>query len=281
MLSRLHLQPGLSELEVCSSASTLHNRNPGELQNSALLRPGRQSTNNIAAVGRLVSPKFFLLVAKFRVIAYLSDVYVAPAISKIAKHLKFSETVAGATLVAFANGVPDIMTSIISSISGEDPEGINELAIGSLMGANIFTYTCVFLGVVWMSPNREVTGLDKSNIHNDLLFILGSLTLFVVAGTLKVHLMGFGLLMFAVYGLYLYLLIRRDREMPRVPADDEGESLLGADNSMEMVALPGGNPVSNNDLVERWANRTSREWGTLSTVERILYVVEFPAKLVL
>lgn len=234
-----------------------------------------------AAASRFRSPKVFLLVVKFRVIAYLSDVYVAPAISKIAKHLKLSQTVAGATLVAFANGVPDIMTSVISSISGEDPEGINELTIGSLMGANIFTYTCVFLGVVMMSPNKEVAGLDKSNIQNDLLFILGSLTLFVLAGTLKVRLMGFGLLMFAVYGLYLYLLIRRDREMPRAPADDEGESLLGGEDSMEMVTLPGGAPVSNSGPVERWTNRTSREWTTLSTAERILYVVEFPAKLVL
>lgn len=222
-----------------------------------------------------------LLVLKFRVIAHLSDLYVAPAISKVAKHLDLSQTVAGATLVAFANGVPDIMTSIISSISGEAAEGINELAIGSLMGANIFTYTCVFLGVVWMSPNKQVTGLENSNIQNDLLFILGSLLLFVVAGTLKVRLLGFGFLMLGVYGLYLFLLLRRDREMPRSPPEEEAESLLGSDDSFELAELPQKSHTTPPGPVARWSKRTSREWSALNLPEKIFYLVEFPAKLVL
>ena len=54
-----------------------------------------------------------------------------------------SETLAGVTILAFANGAPDVISSF--SAGGID-KGIS-LAVGSLIGAGFFVTTVVF-GIV-------------------------------------------------------------------------------------------------------------------------------------
>jgi len=44
-------------------------------------------------------------------------VFLSPALAKLAEVLRFSQTLAGVTLVAFGSGAPDVMTSIVASSS--------------------------------------------------------------------------------------------------------------------------------------------------------------------
>lgn len=55
------------------------------------------------------------------------------------------------TLIAFSNGAPDILNSILL---GGDDEGI-EMALGSLLGAFIFTSTLVVSNVIF-NTNKDI-----------------------------------------------------------------------------------------------------------------------------
>ena len=79
----------------------------------------------------------------FYVLSTISDKYLSPTLGSIAKKLKLSETVAGVTLLAFANGSPDIISSF--SAGGEDEMGLY-ISIGSLFGGCLFAST-IILGV--------------------------------------------------------------------------------------------------------------------------------------
>ena len=63
-----------------------------------------------------------------------------------------SQTLAGVTLLAFANGAPDVIASFTA---GETVEGI-PLIIGSIFGAGLFVTTIVVGRVVQQSEEIQV-----------------------------------------------------------------------------------------------------------------------------
>jgi len=63
-----------------------------------------------------------------------------------------SETLAGVTILAWANGAPDV----IVSLSAGGIEGGLSLAIGSLFGAGLFTTTIVFGYCLYITKTLEV-----------------------------------------------------------------------------------------------------------------------------
>ena len=64
---------------------------------------------------------------------------MTPTLEYISKKLNMSEVLSGVTLLAFANGAPDVMASF--SAGGEE-DGIS-LSIGALFGASLFCCTVV------------------------------------------------------------------------------------------------------------------------------------------
>lgn len=75
----------------------------------------------------------------FSYIAIVIDEYVAEGIQKISDFLGLSETVAAVTLLAFANGAGDFITSLVAS----DSEGGVAYNIGALFGAGLFVVSLV------------------------------------------------------------------------------------------------------------------------------------------
>lgn len=84
-------------------------------------------------------------------ISYISEEFVSSAIARLSTQLRLSEAVAGATLLALANGATDILTVILTTSSGE--EGSNDFAIGSLFGSSLFAGTFI-MGAVILSSNK-------------------------------------------------------------------------------------------------------------------------------
>lgn len=84
--------------------------------------------------------------------AYLSDDYVANPIAKISFYFKFSEVIAGATLLAMANSICDILTVILASHKNNDA-----LALGVLFGANLFLATLVLGTTILVTQAKSVT----------------------------------------------------------------------------------------------------------------------------
>ncbi|GAU88909.1 hypothetical protein RvY_01524 [Ramazzottius varieornatus] len=78
-----------------------------------------------------------------------ADNFLCPSLHAIAKNLHLSENLAGVTFLAFGNGAPDIMSSIIALHSIHGDPG---LAIGELLGGGIFVTTIVAAAVAILSP---------------------------------------------------------------------------------------------------------------------------------
>ena len=85
--------------------------------------------------------------------------YVAPAIVYLSEFLNFSESLAGVTLIAFANGAGDVLTAIVAS---ESKEGIS-YNLGALYGAGLFVLTFVVAMTILNSP-KEIK-IPKSLIY--------------------------------------------------------------------------------------------------------------------
>ncbi|MDR1951183.1 MAG: calcium/sodium antiporter [Bacteroidales bacterium] len=100
-----------------------------------------------------------------------ADIFVDGS-SQIAKKLNVSERIIGLTLVAFGTSFPELSISVIAALEGSDG-----LAIGNVVGSNIFNI-CFILGVVALI--RPVV-VSKSMIKKDMpMNILVSLVLFIL-----------------------------------------------------------------------------------------------------
>ena len=74
------------------------------------------------------------VVIAFFLLGQIASTYLTPVLTKISIALNMSETLSGVTLLAFANGAPDI----ISSFSAGGSEGGLYISIGNLFGAGLF-----------------------------------------------------------------------------------------------------------------------------------------------
>lgn len=103
----------------------------------------------------------FIIIVSFYLLGNIADTYLTPVLTKISETLNLSETIAGVTLLAFANGAPDIIASITAagagSDSGEeaDPTGMY-IGAGALFGAFTFGGTVV-LGYCVSKSKTDVT----------------------------------------------------------------------------------------------------------------------------
>ena len=71
--------------------------------------------------------------------------------------MRIPEAIAGATLLALANGASDIITVVIAT-KAENKS--SDLALGSLFGANIFVGCIVFSLIILFSPQKCITEVD-------------------------------------------------------------------------------------------------------------------------
>lgn len=83
--------------------------------------------------------------------------------SAIAKRWGLSDLVIGLTVVAFGTSAPELVISIVSALNGS-----SELAIGNVVGSNIFN-VLVIIGVTSMvSPVK----IERSVMTNDIPFVM-------------------------------------------------------------------------------------------------------------
>lgn len=107
-----------------------------------------------------------LIIILFKFICSTVDEFIAPGIVWLSKKLNLSESLAGVTLIAFANGAGDVLTAIVASGSSE---GVS-YNIGALYGAGFFVLTLVVAGTILSSPTKIV--VEKSIIFRDIGFYI-------------------------------------------------------------------------------------------------------------
>lgn len=127
----------------------------------------------------LVPSGIVLLLFLFDIISSTCENWLTDPLTKIGKTLHFSEALSGVTLIALANGSPDVIASF--SAAGQPPtDGASTfLAVGSIFGANLFTTTVVLFRVL---TNTDSIKMQYQTILRDLIFFIVATISIIVFG---------------------------------------------------------------------------------------------------
>ena len=129
----------------------------------------------------------------------------------IARALGVGELIIGLTLVAAGTSLPEVATSIVAALRNE-----RDLAIGNVVGSNIFNILAVLGGAAALAPDGLL--VSPSALQFDIPAMIA-----VAIACLPIFISGFridrweGALFVACYGLYIGLLILRAQGSPVAP----------------------------------------------------------------
>ena len=129
-------------------------------------------------------PQYSLIKSIFLVIIGLAGIFfgsdlVVDNATDIAKILGLSERVIALTIIAFGTSLPELVTTIVSSKTGEQ-----DLLVGNIIGSNIFNI-CIVLGI----PVAIYGTITPSSFQIiDLIMLVGSSILLFIfsSGTRKI-----------------------------------------------------------------------------------------------
>lgn len=147
----------------------------------------------------------FFIVAGLIGLVWSSDKFVDGA-AAIASLAGLSPLLIGLTIVSLGTSAPEIVVSIIASLSGS-----GELAVGNALGSNIAN-TGLVLGATLII---KAMSIDASTMRRELPQMLGATLLagaLIIDGTLSVL---DGLVLIGALILFLFLLARRDDDQKR------------------------------------------------------------------
>ncbi len=165
----------------------------------------------------LVTILFVLFV--FNLLGTTADRYLSPSLEVLSEKLKMSETIAGVTLVALANGACDVIAGIVAG--GKESGGV-QIAIGAIFGGCLFTITCVLARCI------QATGFiqsDSGSIKRDISFLIAGICyfLFLTAINKITPLLACGF--FVIYALYFCYVVYQERKK-RAPKETVKEQFL-------------------------------------------------------
>jgi sodium/potassium/calcium exchanger 6 len=143
----------------------------------------------------------FLIIYSFIILGSVAETYLTPVLTKISDSLKLSETISGVTLLAFANGAPDIL-SVISA--GGEEDGIY-IAIGNLFGACLFSTTLVIGRCIFLCP--KPIEMQPMFWNRDLIFYIITLCVVLAYGIIGTLTLPMSLSFFGIYAVYLAVVI--------------------------------------------------------------------------
>lgn len=125
---------------------------------------------------------------------------VVSSATDIARQFGLSETFIGLTIVALGTSLPELVTSVVAAGKGE-----NDLAIGNVVGSNVFNILLI-LGVSAVISPITVSALA---VYDTIILIVASVLVYICIisrkGLSRIEGMGF----LAAYGLFFaYILLR-------------------------------------------------------------------------
>ena len=137
-----------------------------------------------------------ILLAGMGVLLLGSQLFVGGATS-LAQALGVSDAVIGLTIVAVGTGLPELATSVVAALRRQ-----TDIAIGNVVGSNIFNVLCV-LGVTATVSPISASGIELRDAS--VMLVLGILLLPVALTNLKIN-RAEGAVFIGIYAIYVYLL---------------------------------------------------------------------------
>jgi len=127
-------------------------------------KPDTSSLDNDLSLERQkVSTSFFLLVISAAILWLGAETLIKSSIS-VANKFNVSERIISITMVAIGTSIPELAASVAASLKKH-----NDLAIGNLIGSNIFNLLVV-IGIT--SIVNPITGIDFDIISKDMIWVV-------------------------------------------------------------------------------------------------------------
>ena len=127
-------------------------------------KPDTSSLDNDLSIGRQkVSMSFFLLIISAVILWLGAETLIKSSIS-VANKFNVSERIISITMVAIGTSIPELAASVAASLKKH-----NDLAIGNLIGSNIFNLLVV-IGIT--SAINPITGIDFDIISKDMIWVV-------------------------------------------------------------------------------------------------------------
>lgn len=160
--------------------------------------------------------------ALFIGIGAIADKYLSVGMRDLSKRFKLSPTLAAVTLIAFANGAPDVL----ASLSNAGKESGAYISIGALLGAFIFSSTLALANVSFNIPSP--IQLPKRTLMKELVFYLLLIVVICVFGLMQTSGYPLVTVYLSVYAVYIAITLVFDRiqrkeeeERKRAELDDK------------------------------------------------------------
>merc|ERR1711976_471756 len=147
----------------------------------------------------------FIYPILFMCVAAIADKYLANGMQDLSNRFNLSPTIAAVTLIAFANGAPDVL----SSLSASGKEGGIFISLGSLFGGYIFSSTLVISNVVLNS--KEDIKLPKWAVIKEFSFYLSSVIIVCIFGFVKTAGYPFVIVYMFIYAGYIFSTIYAEK----------------------------------------------------------------------
>lgn len=153
---------------------------------------------------------FILQIILGAVLLSIGANFLTDGASAIAKRLKVSEYLIGATIVAVGTSTPELVVSVMSAINGQ-----SDVSIGNVVGSNIFNVYAILGITALVSP----LVLTRENVRRDIPLCLAT-SVFLCALALDGSLWGGegnilsrldGIVLLVGYALFLWYMIRSGR----------------------------------------------------------------------
>lgn len=157
---------------------------------------------------------YVLLLVGFALLIKGADFFVEGA-SNIARSLKVSPLLIGLTIVAFGTSAPEATVSILAAL-----EGNADVAVGNVVGSNIFNITFIVGVTALISPLL----VEDSTVRKEIPFtMLGSIVLFILISDISLNgatenflTRSDGLVFLALFSVFMYYIFevaRNDRTL--------------------------------------------------------------------
>ena len=117
---------------------------------------------------------FIMLLCGFAGLVAGAKLFVNSAVY-VATLCKISQATIGLTIVALGTSLPELATSIVAAVKGEQ-----DIAIGNVVGSNIFNILCI-LGIAPLIKPIEAPGLAFTDM-GVMILVAGLLCLFMLLG---------------------------------------------------------------------------------------------------
>ena len=160
--------------------------------------------------------KYLLLVGGFVLLIKGADMFVDGS-SSAAKLLKIPALIIGMTIVAMGTSLPETSVSVSAAIAGK-----NELAISNVVGSNIFNLMVVCGLCSVLCP----LAIGKETMLRDFPFSAGIAGLLMVLGGIGMKVGHIdGLILLAIFAVFLYLMIQSAKKARETAADEEYKTM--------------------------------------------------------